>query len=89
MPRLAIVALLRCSVGEFCAWFGIKCSSFTSINRGTSARSACSSTGDPSKPSVVEANRMLERWLVRCIIGRGCTFLKFSQYKVRLYRVSI
>lgn len=43
------------------AWFGIKCSSFTGVNRGTSKRSASNSTGDTAMPSVVESNGLLER----------------------------
>ncbi|CAE7253899.1 unnamed protein product [Symbiodinium necroappetens] len=35
---LAIVALLKCKPQAFAIWLGIKCSSWTSINRGTSKR---------------------------------------------------
>ena len=60
-PRLAIIFLLNCQQDKFAAWYAIKCSSFTSINRGTSQRSACSSLGDSSKPSVRSSNLLLER----------------------------
>ena len=41
--------------------FGIKCSSFCGLNRGTSGRSACSSLGFTGHSSVVYSNKMLER----------------------------
>ena len=46
---------------DFIAWFGIKCSTWVSVNSGTSCRSASSSIGDVSKASVREGNAMLER----------------------------
>ena len=61
--RLCIVYLLRCRASGFVAWFAVKCSSWSSMNKGTSGRTPCSSVGDPTKPSVVEANMMLERIL--------------------------
>jgi len=45
---------------DFLSWFGVKCSSFVSINAGTSKRSKCNSIGLPC-PSVTESNMMLER----------------------------
>ena len=59
-PRLAVVFLLRCRE-KFFALFAIKCSSFSKMNRGTSKRSECSSTGYEPYKSVQEANQLLER----------------------------
>ena len=58
---LAIVFILKGKKTDFLAWFGIKCSTWVSINQGTSMRSICSSVGDGRKPSVAEGNSMLER----------------------------
>lgn len=58
---LAIIFLLKGRPANFIAWFGIKCSSWTRINVGTSSRSACCSSGDTSQASVMDSNRMLER----------------------------
>lgn len=41
--------------------FGIKCSSFSHMNTGTSQRSACSSTGFDGYESVRQANCLAER----------------------------
>ena len=59
--RLSILALLRARVGNFCAHFAIKCSSFCQINVGTSKRSACDSLGFAFYPSVLSSNKLLER----------------------------
>ena len=59
--RLSILALLRARVGNFCAHFAIKCSSFCQINVGTSKRSACNSLGFAFYPSVLSSNKLLER----------------------------
>ena len=53
--------LLKCIPGSFAVWMGIKCSSWTAINAGTSKRSYCASLGDPTKPSVLDGNMMMER----------------------------
>ncbi|CAK9087129.1 Uncharacterized protein SCF082_LOCUS41189 [Durusdinium trenchii] len=70
---LAIVFILKGRVDQFVAWFGIKCSSWTQINTGTSARSPCASIGDTMRKSVAEANKMLERicLLVILVVCRG------------------
>ncbi|CAE7939449.1 unnamed protein product [Symbiodinium necroappetens] len=76
---LAIVTLLKCKPHSFAIWLGIKCSSWTSINRGTSMRSACDPWGDRGKPSVREANRMLERsscLLLLAVALGGCVVLE-------------
>ncbi|CAK9023990.1 unnamed protein product, partial [Durusdinium trenchii] len=69
---LCIIFLLKCKPNDFLAWVGIKCSSWTSMNKGTSARSACSSTGNCSMPSVLEANRMLERTSLLLLLIAAC-----------------
>lgn len=48
----------------FLAHFGLKCSSFVSINAGTSSRSVCSSVGDTRFPSVRTANCLASRLAV-------------------------
>lgn len=70
-PRLSILALLRARVGNFCAHFAIKCSSFCQINVGTSQRSACNSLGNLLYPSVQASNMLLER-------TSGCTLCKLA-----------
>ena len=59
--RLCIIFLLKGRVHDFVSWWAIKCSSWTQVNVGTSARAACASLGDLLKASVLEANKMLER----------------------------
>ena len=60
-PRLAILALLRCVAHDFACHFGIKCSSFSKVNVGTSRRSACDSIGCCDYQSVRAGNILLER----------------------------
>ena len=60
-PRLAILALLRCVAHDFACHFGIKCSSFSKVNRGTSRRSACDPIGFCEYHSVRIGNILLER----------------------------
>ena len=57
--------------------FAIKCSSWTSINQGTSQRAFCSSIGFDQYESVSSANTMVERTLFRSrsevsIAGSSC-----------------
>ena len=59
--RLALVFILKQKTSDCIAWFAIKCSSFTGVNRGTSKRSACNSIGDRSVYSVGMSNALLER----------------------------
>ena len=61
--RLALVALLHADPLGFLCHIGIKCSSWTITNAGTSARTACSSVGCTDYPSVFEANLMAGRIL--------------------------
>ncbi|CAK9097074.1 unnamed protein product [Durusdinium trenchii] len=60
---LAILCLLRTvpGPGGFGCHFGIKCSSFSKMNVGTSQRSTCSSTGFSEYKSVQVGNQLLER----------------------------
>ena len=60
-PRLAILFILKQKAQDCISWFGLKCSSLCAMNRGTSERSACNSTGNPAKPSVASSNMMIER----------------------------
>lgn len=66
---LAIVFLLKGRFADFVSWWGIKCSSWTQVNVGTSSRSPCASLGDLLQISVLEANRMLERTWVDRMLG--------------------
>ena len=59
-PRLTILALLRCTK-SFASHFGIKCSSFSKVNVGTSRRSACDALGFSEYLSVQQGNILLER----------------------------
>ena len=80
---LALVFILKARTSDFISWFGIKCSSFTGVNRGTSKRSASNSTGDSNMPSVRESNALLERIE---IFGFQQTFV-FMQKFHKLQRV--
>lgn len=59
--RMALVFIMKQRTADCITWFGIKCSSFTGVNRGTSKRSACNSIGDTNAPSVNYSNGLLER----------------------------
>ena len=72
------MTVLRGDPQGFLNHFGLKCSSWTSVNSGTSARSICSSVGMTDYCSVAEANLMASRKL-------ACTkqvFLKDKCYFV-------
>lgn len=60
-PRLALLFLLRSDPNGFASHFGIKCSSFSKMNVGTSQRSACGPIGHVAYKSVAVANKLLER----------------------------
>ena len=55
---LCLLALLKGKPEEFLATFALKCSSWSPVNRGTSGRAPCASTGIQEYPSVLEANTM-------------------------------
>lgn len=59
--RLAILFLLRADPNGFASHFGVKCSSFSKMNVGTSQRSACAPVGHTPYKSVALANKLLER----------------------------
>ena len=59
--RLAILCMLRTVAADFCAHFGLKCSSFCRVNVGTSYRSACTAIGLHFYKSVASSNKLLER----------------------------
>ena len=59
--RLACFYILRCVPGDAICLFAIKCSSFSSMNLGTSKRSACNALGSDDVPSVRSSNQLLER----------------------------
>ena len=59
-PSLAIVFILKL-VPNALVHFGIKCSSFCAVNKGTSGRAPCASSGYLKHASVAMANLMLER----------------------------
>ena len=54
--RLCIATLLRARTRKCVVLLGMKCSSFTVVNMGTSMRSPCCPYGDTSKPSVYMSN---------------------------------
>ena len=56
-----MIAVLQCVEDGFIAWFGVKCSSSTAINVGTSRRSFLLPEGDVSKRSVAESNCLVAR----------------------------
>lgn len=62
-PRFAIMCILRGDPSGFLTHFGLKCSSWCSVNVGTSGRSACCSVGNVEYPSVLYANKMASRYL--------------------------
>ena len=75
--RLAILCLLRTvpGPGGFGCHFGIKCSSFSKMNVGTSQRSTCSSTGFSEYKSVQVGNQLLERsWVFKTMLLTTISF---------------
>ena len=66
--RLAVLSLLRTVRGNFMCHFGIKCSSFSHMNSGTSQRSPCASTGYEAYTSVQNANTLVERTGLTCTV---------------------
>ena len=62
-PRVALVAMLQSREDDSICWFGVKCSSSSSMNVGTSRRSYLLPEGDVSKISVQESNTLVSRCL--------------------------
>ena len=61
--RLCIATMLRARAGECVILLGMKCSSWTVVNQGTSRRAPCCPSGDTTKVSVKMANCMAARKL--------------------------
>ena len=61
--RLSIATILRAREGECVILLGMKCSSWTVVNQGTSRRAPCCPGGDTTKISVRMANCMAARKL--------------------------
>ena len=63
-PRLAISSLLLGDyVNGWVAHFGLKCSTFSTMNCGTSGRTPCTPCGNWEFPSVLEGNLLASRCL--------------------------
>ena len=60
--------MLQAKEDDIIAWFGVTCSSSTTINMGTSRRSFLCPLGDVSKRSVRESNCLVSRLGV-CVSG--------------------
>ncbi|CAJ1430186.1 unnamed protein product [Effrenium voratum] len=74
-PGLALAILYVIKGNSSCgflALFAIKCSSWCAVNKGTSHRSACSAEGCLEYTSVCEANVMLERTALLCLLVSCC-----------------
>lgn len=72
MPRLCIASILRARAGESVILLGMKCSSWTVVNQGTSKRAPCCPAGDTTKISVRMANCMAARKLGFIYQGLCC-----------------
>ena len=62
LVRLAVSLVLRSKLDELVAAFGVCCSSFIPINRGTSSRDILCPEGNEQVVSVRKANKMMSRW---------------------------
>lgn len=67
--RLCVGTILRARCGECVVLLGMKCSSWTVVNLGTSKRAPCCPAGDLTQPSVRMANCMAARTFVPCAIA--------------------
>lgn len=70
-PRTALAIMLRGdSVSGWLAHFGLKCSSWTAVNSGTSGRSPCTAIGNTDYKSVRDGNCLGSRSFVSidCVI---------------------
>ncbi|CAE7769472.1 unnamed protein product [Symbiodinium sp. CCMP2592] len=66
---LAIFYILKLAGGDAYVHFGMKCSSFSSMNAASSGRSACSSTGFEEHVSVAYSNQLLERTILLILLA--------------------
>ena len=62
--RVAIGCILKAVTGEHVCLFGMKCSSWSIVNRGTSMRSPCTPSGFDTYASVKCANTLASRTAV-------------------------
>lgn len=61
-PRTAVATVLQADyINGFVSHFGLKCSSFTAVNSGTSSRSPCCAFGNDEYQSVRDANQLASR----------------------------
>ncbi|CAK9045035.1 unnamed protein product [Durusdinium trenchii] len=76
VTAIATVLMEDDITGRLCH-FGLKCAKFTTINTGTSGRSACSAIGNLHHRSVLEGNRMASRVVLLILLVVCCngTFL--------------
>ncbi len=89
ISRLCIAAILKSRAGGCVILLGMKCSSWTVVNMGTSKRCPCCPAGDQTKLSVKQANTMAARTIYFLyqnlnricipIISDHCTILMFSK----------
>ena len=56
--RLGIASILLCKEDKFLVHFGLKCSTWTAVNQGTSSRCCCAATGNTEYESVRQGNLM-------------------------------
>ena len=60
-PRLILHSILHCRFGDLLALVGVLCSTWVSVNVGTSQRDVLTPMGHPEYPSVQSANTMVSR----------------------------
>ena len=66
--RFAILTMMQCVEDDLICWFGVKCSSSTAINVGTSRRSFLLPQGDESKVSVRGSKCLVARWACKQLL---------------------
>ena len=75
--RLCIAAILKSVAGGCVVLLGMKCSSWTVVNMGTSKRSPCCPAGDQTNVNVGNANCMAAR--------TGYSICMFSNFVINLF----
>ena len=81
-PRLAVsTVLLGDHINGFVSHFGLKCSSFSPVNAGTSGRTPCTPYGNFHYPSVLEGElpRQSETWCFQTITFVDAPLVYVSQ----------
>ena len=81
LPRLAILTLLNAGPDGLVV-LALKCSSFSSVNRGTSGRSPICGLGNVAYKSVKEGNLMMSRHL-KCSEKGLLVPCRFSCHQLR------